>query len=198
MGDETSASPIEVRVERLSQLFDTLDPFPFRERDLDKDAEEYIVGWAREFSRDQPFNIIIHAPDDRLNSEYANQMSSALSRYFNYRSDLIGRDLNELFRIGRQSLLIGMTVLAVCVLVSRSAVAVLGSGNISRFMEESLIILGWVANWKPIQIFLYDWWPLARRRDLYRRLGAADVEVRLTRPSSTARMPRTVATDEER
>ena len=198
MGDETSASPIEVRVERLSQLFDTLDPFPFRERDLDKDAEEYIVGWAREFSRDQPFNIIIHAPDDRLNSEYADQMSSALSRYFNYRSDIIGRDLNELFRIGRQSLLIGMTVLAVCVLMSRAAVAVLGSGNISRFMEESLIILGWVANWKPIEIFLYDWWPLARRRDLYRRLGAANVEVRLTRPSSTARMPRTVATDEER
>ena len=122
MGDETSASPIEVRVERLSQLFDTLDPFPFRERDLDKDAEEYIVGWAREFSRDQPFNIIIHAPDDRLNSEYADQMSSALSRYFNYRSDIIGRDLNELFRIGRQSLLIGMTVLAVCVLMSRAAV----------------------------------------------------------------------------
>ena len=198
MGDETSTSPIEVRVERLSQLFDTLDPFPFRERDLDKDAEEYIVGWAREFSRDQPLKIIIHAPDDRLNSEYANQMSSALSRYFNYRSDLIGRDLNELFRIGRQSLLIGMTVLAVCVLMSRAAVAVLGSGNISRFMEESLIILGWVANWKPIEIFLYDWWPLARRRDLYRRLGAANVEVRLTRPSSTARMPRTVATDEER
>ena len=198
MGDETNANPIEVRVERLSQLFDTLDPFPFRERDLDKDAEEYIVGWAREFSRDQPFNIIIHAPDDRLNSEYANQMSSALSRYFNYRSDLIGRDLNELFRIGRQSLLIGMTVLAVCVLMSRAAVAVLGSGNISRFMEESLIILGWVANWKPIEIFLYDLWPLARRRKLYRRLGAANVEVRLTRPSSTARMPRTVATDEER
>ena len=40
-----------------------------------------------------------------------------------------------------------MTVLAVCVLMSRAAVAVLGSGNISRFMEESLIILGWVANW---------------------------------------------------
>ena len=198
MGDETSASPIEVRVERLSQLFDTLDPFPFRERDLDKDAEEYIVGWAREFSRDQPFSIIIHAPGDRLNSEYADHMSSALSRYFNYRSDIIGRDLNELFRIGRQSLLIGMTVLAVCVLMSRAAVAVLGSGNISRFMEESLIILGWVANWKPIEIFLYDWWPLARRRDLYRRLGAANVEVRLTRLSSTARMPRTVATDEER
>jgi hypothetical protein len=66
MGDQATPSPIEVRVDELSQLLDTLDPFPFRERDLDKDAEEYIVGWAREFPRDQPISIVIHAPADAL------------------------------------------------------------------------------------------------------------------------------------
>lgn len=35
-----------------------------------------------------------------------------------------------------------------------------------------------VANWRPIEIFLYDWWPLARRRDLFRRLAAAKVELK--------------------
>ena len=94
------------------------------------------------------------------------------------RAAVIGRDLNELFRIGRKSLLIGLTALAACVLIARGATAALGSGNVSRFIEESLIILGWVANWKPIEIFLYDWWPLARRRDLYRRLAVAKVELR--------------------
>jgi len=178
MGDQNDANAIEVRVEEIAQLFDTLDPFPFRERDLDKEAEEYIVGWAREFPRNQPIKIIIHAPEDELKSDHAKQLGTALSRYFNYRAESTGRDLNELFRVGRQSLLIGVTVLAVCVLASRAVIAVLDSGNISRFMEESLIILGWVANWKPIEIFLYDWWPLARRRDLYRRLAAADVELR--------------------
>jgi hypothetical protein len=39
-----TATPIEIRVENVSQLFDTLDPFPFPERDLDSDTEEYIVG----------------------------------------------------------------------------------------------------------------------------------------------------------
>jgi hypothetical protein len=53
---------IEVRVTDISQLFDTLDPFPFPERDLDKDAEEFIVGWAREFPRDRPLNIVLHLP----------------------------------------------------------------------------------------------------------------------------------------
>jgi hypothetical protein len=25
-------------------------------------------------------------------------------------------------------------------------------------IEESLLIFGWVANWRPIEIFLSDWW----------------------------------------
>ena len=44
-------------------------------------------------------------------------------------------------------------------------------------IEESFLILGWVANWRPLEIFLYDWWPLARRRDLYSRLSVATVEL---------------------
>jgi hypothetical protein len=169
---------IEVQVEEIAQLFDTLDPFPFRERDLDKSAEEYIVGWAREFPRNQPFKIIIHAPESELKKEAAKQLGSALARYFSYRAEVLGRDLNELFRVDRQSLLIGIVVLAVCVLVAQALNEALGGGTLSGFTKESLIILGWVANWKPIEIFLYDWWPLARRRDLYRRLAAAEVELR--------------------
>lgn len=178
MDDQGGANAIEVRVEEIAQLFDTLDPFPFRERDLDKHAEEYIVGWARELPRNRSIKIIIHVPEDELRSEHANQLGEALSRYFNYRAEVVGRDLNELFRVGRQSLLIGVVVLAVCVLTARAVTAGLGSESLGGIMRESLIILGWVANWKPIEIFLYAWWPLARRRNLYRRLAAASVELR--------------------
>ena len=54
MASEYSAAPIELRVQDVGQLFDTLDPFPFRDRDLDKEAEEYIVGWARELPSSAP------------------------------------------------------------------------------------------------------------------------------------------------
>jgi len=40
-----------------------------------------------------------------------------------------------------------------------------------------LLIFGWVANWRPIEIFLYEWWPIVRRRNLYRRLAAAEVDL---------------------
>jgi hypothetical protein len=178
LGGKEAAGAIELRVDKISQLFDTFDPFPFRDRRLDEHAEEYIVGWARELPRNQAITIVIHAPESELHSEPATQLGVALSRYFDYRVEATARELRELFRIGRKSSLIGVAVLATCVLTAQASTAVLGSGNISRFLEESLIILGWVANWRPIEIFLYDWWPLARRRDLYRRLADANVELK--------------------
>jgi hypothetical protein len=53
-----------------------------------------------------------------------------------------------------------------------------GSDPIGRVIEESLLIFGWVANWRPIEVFLYDWWPIVRRRNLYQRLSAAHVKLR--------------------
>jgi hypothetical protein len=38
---------IEVFVDRIEQLFNSMDPSPFHERDLDDDAEEFIVGKKR-------------------------------------------------------------------------------------------------------------------------------------------------------
>ncbi len=48
---------------------------------------------------------------------------------------------------------------------------------IGHFVEEGLIIVGWVALWRPLEIFLYDWWPIAQRKRLYRRLADASVSV---------------------
>lgn len=177
MAASDDAKAIEIRVEEISQLFDTLDPFPFRERDLDSDAEEYIVGWARELPRDQRLRIVVHVPAAQITGDAARELEEAFARFFAYRADVAGRDLHELFRIGRRSLAIGLSVLGVCLVAGQSISGRLGPGQFGRFVEESLIIVGWVANWKPIEIFLYDWWPLARRRNLYRRLATAAVSL---------------------
>jgi hypothetical protein len=53
---------IEIRIKELSQLFNTLDPSPLHERDLDDHAEEYIVSWAREMPENDPITIVVHLP----------------------------------------------------------------------------------------------------------------------------------------
>src|SRR6516165_7099691 len=44
----TAATKIDISLNRLTQLFNSFDPSPFRERDLDREAEDYIVGSAEE------------------------------------------------------------------------------------------------------------------------------------------------------
>jgi hypothetical protein len=41
-------------------LFNTIDPSPFLDRDLDRDAEEYIVSSARELSSDVPLTLVVY------------------------------------------------------------------------------------------------------------------------------------------
>jgi hypothetical protein len=175
---ETVDGAIELRVDEIAQLFHTLDPFPFRERDLDREAEDFIVSWARELPADQPIRILIHFPDSAAQTNAARELSDAFNRYFSYRAGIIQRDLNELFRVGRRSLGIGIIVLIACFVAAHFVGGFLIEAPFKRLVEESFLILGWVANWRPLEIFLYDWWPITRRRDLYHRLSKAVVETK--------------------
>jgi hypothetical protein len=179
MAMENAEHLIEIRVDRLAQLFHTLDPFPFREKDLDQDAEEYIVSWARELPDKRPIRIAVHIPDGDVPDAHSKELNEAFHRYFAGRAVAVQYELNELFRVGRRALAIGIPILVACFISARLAAGYLSANPVQRLVEESLLILGWVANWRPLEIFLYDWWPLARRRDLYRRLAAAAVELRL-------------------
>jgi hypothetical protein len=169
---------IAVRITTIGQLFNSLDPFPFQERDLDEKAEEFIVGWAREMPRDQPIRIEVHLPTAELEKPECRDVGSALQKYFNYRAEVTERDLKQLFRMGRRSLLIGMAALAVGLLATQYITSRLGESQLARYFQEGLIIMSWVANWRPLEIFLYDWWPVLRTRNLYRRLANAKVEMR--------------------
>ena len=78
---------------------------------------------------------------------------------------------------GRASLLIGLGFLALCLLSADILAASFSNNTFLRLLTESLLIGGWVAMWRPMQIFLYEWWPIVRRGAIYRNLGRANVRV---------------------
>lgn len=170
-------SIIELQVDNVGQLFDTLDPMPFREKDLDRAVEDYILGWARELPRQAPIRILVHMPLAAASGEDAQMLQQAVSRYFSYRVDTLTKDLRELFRVGRYSLFVGLVVLASCITSGRLIMREVLPGEFGALFNEGLVILGWVANWRPIEIFLYDWWPIVRHRNILRRLARAEVVV---------------------
>lgn len=154
MAENIPQDAIELRVDRIAQLFHSLDPYPFRERDLDKNAEDYIVAWARELDRNEPITIVVHVPESEAQSSTARELPEAFAHFFAYQADGLKRELKELFRVGRRSLLIGMTILAACLLSAHFLAGRFFDDPFKRLVEESLLLLGWVANWRPIEIFI--------------------------------------------
>jgi hypothetical protein len=45
----------------------------------------------------------------------------------------------------------------------------------AALIENSLVIGAWVALWRPIEIFLYDWWPIRAEARLFDRLSQMEV-----------------------
>ena len=168
---------IEIFVDKMEQLFNTMDPSPFHEKDLDHDAEEFIVGWAQEFHRHDPLVLRIHVNQYPADADAPRLLQAAIHNYFSYRRKLNRLELKRLLKQGRISLLIGLLFLAACLLTSELLLRQ-KPGTLLSLLRESLTIGGWVAMWRPMQIFLYDWWPLLRIGHIYEKLSRVPVELR--------------------
>ena len=167
---------IELDLRDLSQLFNSMDPSPFHEKDLDHDAEEFILSWADELHSDEELKILIHLADPPVHEAERKRVGEAVRHYFGYRAHINELEFKRLMKQGRLSLMIGSVFLGGCLLVAEW-LSLKGTGAWGRILRESLTIGGWVAMWRPIQIYLYDWWPLKRRGRILRRLAEASVEL---------------------
>lgn len=173
---------IEIRVAELRQLFNAIDPSPFRERDLDPKAEAFIVGWARELPRDTPLALRVHLERACGRDDEGALLRDAIHEYFAQRALDSRRQLRELFRRGRISLAIALVFLG----AAMAASDLIGGLTPSRFgavVSEGLLIGGWVAMWRPLEVFLYDWWPVRAEVRLFERLSTMPVEIEY-RPSA--------------
>lgn len=166
---------IEISLSRLSQLFNSFDPSPFHERDLDPDAKEYTVGSAEEVARHAPLCLVVHLPADQLPNSAVTDLGPSIHNYFAYRAESERRRLRLLFHDGRIALVTGLAFLFCCVLVRELAFAFLAGA--SDIVAESMLIIGWVANWRPLEIFLYEWVPIRRRCNTLERLSKVRVVV---------------------
>ncbi len=165
---------IRLKLRDINQLFNLMDPSPFIEKDLDDDAEEFIVGWAQEFPPDAAVELHIEL-EQWPAEDPTGPVTEAVHHHFAHKAELTDLEFSALLKQGRISLLIGASCLAVC--LGLSSLLNSAAGTWARILKESLTIAGWVAMWRPMQIYLYDWWPLRRRSRIYAKLSQMPVEV---------------------
>jgi hypothetical protein len=167
---------IEIRVKTAAQLFDARDPSPFRERDLDDNFVEYVVSSAKEFSHKTPLQIKIHINEPQRPELNEAAIIEAYKAHADYAVHLAEQRLSEFIRRGQFALLIGLAVLFICVAASQYLTEI-SKVRAVRVIAEGLTIIGWVSLWRPIELLLYDWWPVYAQLRLLRKLAATNVTV---------------------
>src|ERR1700739_3534902 len=150
-------SVIEVHVGELKQLFNAIDPSPFRDRDLDPKAEEFIVGWAKDLPRDASLALVVDLDREAGLPVEAAVFREAINSIFKDRVEKHRDRLRELFRWDRSSLMIGLVALAGAIALGDFLATLMKGSRIGEIARESLTIGGWGSMWGPLEIFLYDW-----------------------------------------
>lgn len=175
---------IDLRVGIPSNMFHAFDPSPMVGRDLNNEVEAYIVESALEMS-ERAYRLMIHVAEPEQDRESKDTIATAVRSYFAYRSKVQARRLRLLLREGRQALLIGLGFLTFC-----WGLGYLAIGTFPRpfgeFLREGLLIIGWVANWRPAEIFLFDWRPMNQQRKILDELAKMEIHFRIDQQDGRA------------
>ena len=153
-------------------MFNSLDPSPFWDRDLDRGAAEFIEEEFSEKLSAHAWHLHVHT---LAGAELAGDLQPAVEHYYGRLATSTRLKLRENLRAGQLGLLAGITIFLLCMSV-RQVLAGLLHG-VPRILDEGLIILAWLALWRPAEALAYEWVPLYRRRRLYERLAGIRVTV---------------------
>lgn len=175
---------IEVHVAQGHQLFDAIDPSPLGQRDLDTRVETFILESAREAHRDRGLALMVHLDDPAPRD--LGGLGEAIRGFFGLRARSARYRLRLLLKRGRWSLAVGLFFMLASITAGRMVESALAFDPLGVVLRESLLIGGWVALWRPLELFFYDWWPIRAEARLLDWLS--HMPVRVTAPA-TASVP---------
>jgi hypothetical protein len=167
---------IEIKLSSVMQLFNSFDPAPFHEKELDSAAEHYIVDTVSDFPKKTPLKILIYLPPDIATTERAMKIPAAIHNHFQYKMLVSDRKFRTHFRHGRITLLIGLSFLTIA-LVARQYASTLQNHFVALLVADALLIIGWAAMWEPITVLLYELWPIIQMKKTYEKISTMEIEV---------------------
>ncbi|NMB78200.1 MAG: hypothetical protein GYA23_03815 [Methanomicrobiales archaeon] len=168
---------IELTLSSVDQLFHSFDPSPFHKKELDPEAERYIVDIVDDFSRETEFHIIIYLPEDIRNSAQAQKIPEAIRNHFQYRALMQNQLYKERSRYGKFTIIVGLVFLAIATLASHAVADHFPDSLPALLVAKALEVAGWVAMWEPVTVHLYQLWPIIKQRRIYEKIAGMEIDV---------------------
>jgi len=173
---DTSTHDIHLELSDPRELFQAPELDPLAGQPYAEPGVERILNRIRP-KPGWPVRTTLRLPAAARSPDLEARVRAGLQQYSDIRVGQITHDIASLRQEGLATLWRGVLFLALCMFGSR----ILGEPKflpdiVARFLDEGLIIAGWVALWYPLDALLYQHWPLKRERRLYERLRVMDLK----------------------
>ena len=170
-----SSATITIRIQRIEQLLDAAGPSPFRSNEtaVRSDAESYIMDAAADAGHHEPLRLLIHAPVSI--KPHSQAILGAIHAHFERARVQCQRRYQRRMHIGRGLLVMGISVLGSALLL-RALLGDPGDRATVVAASEGLLILGWVALWRPLEILLFERLENHQQNALLKRLARIPVD----------------------
>lgn len=167
---------IVLRLTDLRELFHAPEIDPFSGQGELESGIDRLVSQLRGRPRGA-VRARITLPAAQITPDLGSRCREALQRYCRARISQLGEQNASLWREGWATLGRGILFLAACMIGSK----IFGEPKylpafLGRFLDEGFIIAGWVALWYPLDVLLYQHWPVNRDRRIYKVIESMEVE----------------------
>ncbi len=167
---------ITLHLENLEQFFRVPEPDPFDPQVRFSSGLDTIIGELKPAALIKKVRARIILPPDQITPDVEQKLREALTRYCQHQIREQRQDLISLRWQGIKALQNGVIFLAVCLLLSTfMESAEFLPEWLRRFGGEGFLIAGWVSLWHPIEILLYEWWPISRQIHIHESIMRMEI-----------------------
>jgi hypothetical protein len=170
-----SVAEIILKLENVDQMLIVPSDVFYGKRMLNRNAEEFLIEESEKHSYRTAIYLKIYLPPDALNR--SQEIEAAVHQHFTYRKNKSLKQLNRTLQLGWTGLLIAIVFLSLLVSFTLHVIRQMPDGGLSVIFREIVIILGWVALWRPADLLLYQWRQFKREVNLFRKLEQCKVEI---------------------
>lgn len=165
---------VEVAIDGPFDLYDDKDPSPLKARDLKPSVEAYITNCVREIPFAQKMRIDFYFYEFTGDDKEVKLLEKSVRDFFIYQSRVRFVDFKFSIKNGLRSLSIGFIFLFLCIFISHTFLSS-PTTLVATFFLEGLSVLGWVSLWNPVQVFLYEIWPIIGNSKTLKRCSTLEM-----------------------
>jgi hypothetical protein len=145
---------------------------------IDPIVEKFLIEHAESLNPKGEIALVIKIEEQDPSGE--GKIVDAIHRHFSYSQLRAETSVREILKLGSKSLFVSFILLLLTVVVAITITTLFPENSIMITLRELLIILAWVALWRPVDLLLYEWRGIKRKGKLLRKLADCKVSFQKT------------------